>query len=122
MNPIEIITNFCNAIPARDVEALLGFFAEDAVYHNIPVDPVQGHDAIGATLRGFLDPASDAEFELRSIAESGRVVLTERIDRFTIGEKQIELLVMGTFELTAASKISAWRDYFDLGQFQKQMA
>jgi limonene-1,2-epoxide hydrolase len=27
---------------------------------------------------------------------------------------------MGTFEL-AGGKISAWRDYFDLAQFQKQL-
>jgi limonene-1,2-epoxide hydrolase len=121
MNPTQIVTDFCNAMPRRDVEELIGFFTEDAVYPIIPIAPVQGHDAIGATLRGFLDPASHAEFEVRAIAESGGVVLTERVDRFTIDGKTIELPVMGAFEVNAAGRITAWRDYFDLAQFTKQM-
>jgi len=121
MDPIRIVTEFCQAVPRRDVEELLGFFTEDAVYHNIPIAPVQGHAAIGATLRGFLDPASHAEFEVRAIARNGDVVLTERVDRFTIDGKAIELPVMGSFEVDASGRIRAWRDYFDLNQFTKQM-
>ena len=120
--PIQIVTDFCNAVPRRNVEELVGFFSEDAVYHNIPIAPVQGRDAIAATLRGFLDPASDAEFEVLAIAGEGRAVLTERIDRFTINGKQIALPVMGAFEVDAQGKISAWRDYFDLAQFTKQIS
>jgi limonene-1,2-epoxide hydrolase len=120
MDPIRIVTDFCEAVPRRDVEELLGFFTEDAVYHNIPIAPVRGHEAIGTTLRGFLDPATHAEFELRAIAESGGVVLTERVDRFTIGGKTIELPVMGAFEVDSDGKIRAWRDYFDLNQFTQQ--
>jgi limonene-1,2-epoxide hydrolase len=29
---------------------------------------------------------------------------------------------MGTFEVGADGKITAWRDYFDMQQFMKQMA
>jgi limonene-1,2-epoxide hydrolase len=104
------------------VEELVGFFSDDAVYHNIPIAPVQGRDAIAATLRGFLDPASEAEFEVLAIASEGSAVLTERIDRFTINGKKIALPVMGTFEVDAQGKIRAWRDYFDLAQFSKQMS
>jgi len=121
MDPTKVVSDFCAAVPRRDVEELLGFFAEDAVYHNIPIAPVSGHDAIGATLRGFLGPASHAEFEVLAIARVGNKVLTERIDRFTIDGKAIELPVMGAFEIDAQGKIHAWRDYFDLAQFTKQM-
>jgi limonene-1,2-epoxide hydrolase len=122
MNPTQIVTDFCSAVPRRNVEELVGFFSDDAVYHNIPIAPVRGRDAIAATLRGFLDPASEAEFELLTLAAHGRSVLTERIDRFTISGKKIALPVMGAFEIDAQGKISAWRDYFDLAQFTKQMA
>ena len=121
-NPTQIVTDFCNAVPRRNVEELVGFFSDDAVYHNIPIAPVKGRDAIAATLRGFLDPSTEAEFELLAIVGEGRTVLTERIDRFTINGKQIALPVMGTFEVDAQGKISAWRDYFDLAQFTKQMS
>jgi limonene-1,2-epoxide hydrolase len=122
MKPAQIVTDFCNAIPRRNVDELLAFFSDDAVYHNIPLPPVQGHAAIGATLKGFLEPATAAEFEVRALAADGRVVLTERVDRFTINGKSIALPVMGTFEIDAQGKISAWRDYFDLAQFTKQMS
>ena len=101
---------------------ILGFFTEDAVYHNIPFDPVQGKPAIEATLRLFLDPKGKAEFAVRALAASGSTVLTERIDRFMFGGKQVELPVMGAFEVTPQGKISAWRDYFDMAQFTKQIA
>jgi limonene-1,2-epoxide hydrolase len=122
MTPTQIVTEFCNAVPRRNVEELLGFFSGDAVYHNIPVAPVQGHAAIAATLRGFLEPATHAEFEVLALAADGRVVMTERVDRFTINGKKIALPVMGVFEIDAHGKISAWRDYFDLAQFTKQMS
>jgi limonene-1,2-epoxide hydrolase len=122
MNPTQIITEFCNAVPRRDVDELVGFFSDDAVYHNIPIAPVTGREAIAATLRGFLDPSTEAAFEVLALAVQGRKVLTERIDRFTINGKKIALPVMGAFEVDAQGKICAWRDYFDLAQFTKQMS
>ena len=122
MDAEKIVLEFCNAVPSRDVALLVGFFSEDAVYHNIPIAPVTGRAEIEKTLNGFLAPASDAEFEVLAIASRGNVVLTERVDRFTIGDKRIELPVMGTFEVDAEGKISAWRDYFDMAQFTAQMS
>jgi len=122
MDPETIVRQFCEAVKNLDVETLLGFFTEDAVYHNIPIDPVQGREAIGATLGMFLGPATKAEFEILAIASNGGTVLTERIDRFEIGGKSIALPVMGAFEVTPEGGISAWRDYFDMAQFTSQMS
>ena len=47
--------------------------------------------------------------------------MNERIDRFKMGERWIELPLAGVFEITNG-KISLWRDYFDLPTFQKAMA
>jgi hypothetical protein len=41
---------------------------------------------------------------------------------FTVNGKSVVLPVMGAFEVRADGKISAWRDYFDLAQFTKQLA
>jgi limonene-1,2-epoxide hydrolase len=120
MSAESVIRDFCRAISRQDLGEILGFFTEDAVYHNIPFDPVRGKPAIEATLRLFLDPKGKAEFELRAIAASGDTVLTERVDRFAFGGKQVELPVMGAFEVTAQGKISAWRDYFDMAMITKQ--
>ena len=123
MNPQEIVEKFCKAVEARDVKELVRFFSDDAVYHNIPIAPVQGREAIETTLQGFMGPATtEAEFEILAIAVVGNTVLTERIDRFVVAGKKVELPVMGTFEVTESGEISAWRDYFDMAMFSSQMS
>jgi limonene-1,2-epoxide hydrolase len=47
--------------------------------------------------------------------------MTERTDRFLINGQELALPVMGAFEIKDG-KIAKWRDYFDLAQFQTQMA
>jgi limonene-1,2-epoxide hydrolase len=119
--PIETVTRFCAAWSRLDLDELVGYFAEDAVYHNIPVDPVVGVDAIRSTVEGFTAGIERVEFELRNVAADGDVVLTERVDRFFAPGREIALPVMGTFEVRDG-RITAWRDYFDLNQFMSQVA
>jgi limonene-1,2-epoxide hydrolase len=116
-----IVREFIAAFNANDLARIMTFFSDDAVYHNIPVEPVKGPEAIRAVLQGFMGMASKVDWVLHDIAESptGRV-LTERLDRFQMGEKWVELPVMGIFEVQNG-KISAWRDYFDMKQFQSQL-
>ena len=122
MNAEKTVRDFCAAVPRCSSSELAAFFSDDAVYHNIPVEPVRGREMIQATLAQFIDISTDAEFEIVSLAVSGNKVLTERIDRFTINGKRIEIRVMGTFEVGGDGKLTAWRDYFDMQQFMKQMA
>ena len=117
----DVVRDFCNAFSRCKVEELLGFFSDDAVYHNIPIEPVKGKAAIEATLRQFIDPKGEAHFEIKHLASAGPTVLTERVDRFVLNGKRIELPVMGAFEVGPDGKIRAWRDYFDLAQFTKQL-
>ncbi len=117
----RIVKDFIAAWNANDVSRVLEFFDRDAVYHNIPVAPVQGIDAIRGVIEGFAGPATAIDWKLHRVAEAeDGVVLTERSDRFEIGGKWIELPVMGSFELRGG-RITAWRDYFDLAQFTKQL-
>jgi limonene-1,2-epoxide hydrolase len=118
--PIELVRRFCAAWADGDVDALVAYFADDAVYHNIPISPVSGKDAIKTTIEGFTAGVEKIEFRVNAISGDGDVVLTERVDVFTTPDKVIELPVMGTFEIRAG-KIAAWRDYFDLNQFMSQL-
>jgi limonene-1,2-epoxide hydrolase len=123
MHPAEeTIRAFLAAVDANDLERIMGCFAEDAVYHNIPVQPVTGTAAIRAVLQSFLSLASEVQWVTHHLAVTpDGVVLTERTDRFLVRGKWIELPVMGAFEV-ADGRITAWRDYFDMKQFQDQMA
>jgi limonene-1,2-epoxide hydrolase len=119
-SPIELVQRFCGLWGAGDLDGIMGCFAPDAVYHNIPMDPIDGVDAIRATIEGFMAMVERIEFRVLHIAAAGDAVLTERVDAFITPERTIELPVMGTFEV-ADGRITAWRDYFDLNQFMTQM-
>jgi limonene-1,2-epoxide hydrolase len=118
--PEAIIREFCAAWPERDVEKLLAYFTDDAVYHNMPMDPVTGKNGIREVLNLFL-PADELEAEILRLAARGNLVFTERVDRFRFGEKRVELPCAGVFEIRDG-KIAAWRDYFDLASWQRQTA
>jgi len=120
--PIDVVRKFCDGWGTpEEIDAALDLLSEDCRYHNIPLDPVEGLDAIRSTVQGFTAGVDRVEFETLHIAASGNVVLTERVDRFLFPDKRIELPVSGTFEVDAAGKINHWRDYFDLQQFLSQM-
>jgi limonene-1,2-epoxide hydrolase len=112
----ETIRQFCAAFGRRDVDELCAFFTPDAVYHNIPMAPAKGLDAIRGTLEMFVPVSPYVEFELLNVASDGPVVFTERIDRMEFGGKPVELPVTGVFEVEDG-RIKAWRDYFDMQMF-----
>ena len=124
-SPIEVVRTFCAAwgenIGAAELAA---FFTDDAVYHNIPMAPVTGREAIANNIASFIRPGAPSieaiQFHVINIAANGPVVMTERVDVFKMPDKSFELPVMGTFEVRDG-KISAWRDYFDMNQFTTRM-
>jgi limonene-1,2-epoxide hydrolase len=120
-DPIDVVRRFCAAWADGDLDALLDYFTDDAVYHNIPIDPVTGREAIRTMVTGFTAGVDKVEFRVDHIAATGNVVLTERVDFFHTGERTIALPVMGTFEVVDG-KIAKWRDYFDLNQFMSQLS
>ena len=118
----KVVTDFCNAFPRKNIDELLGFFTDDAVYHNIPLEPAKGKAAIRGVINTFLPMAKSLHFKVLKSASSGNVVFNERVDVFDLGNgKTISLPVAGVFEVTG-SKISAWRDYFDMAMYTKQMS
>lgn len=106
---------FASAWGTRDAARVASFFSEDAVYHNIPMDPVQGRDAIAATVAGFMTMGGRVTVDIRHIVAEGAVVMVERVDHFVGSDRTIALPVVGVFEVHDG-KITAWRDYFDSGK------
>ncbi len=115
---IELVRKFCAEWTKPDIPKIVDYFTDDAVYHNMPLQPLQGKDAIKGVIEQFTAPFQGGDWQVSHIAAVGDVVLTERVDRF-IGEKTIELPVMGVFEIKGG-KIAAWRDYFDMATWTKQ--
>jgi limonene-1,2-epoxide hydrolase len=109
-----VVTEFCALWSTPDIDLIIDWFTEDAVYHNIPMPPAQGHDAIRELIAGFIGAFDGIDFTVHRQIAQGDVVMNERTDvmrRKDGGE--IALPVMGVFEVRDG-KIAVWRDYFDL--------
>lgn len=115
-----IVLAFLAAWRRRNLDELMGFFADDAVYHNVPVEPVRGRAAIRAVFDGFLRSMPSIALDVLHSAAKGSVVFTERVDRFQMQNgTRFELPVNGVFELRG-DKIVSFRDYFDLASFESR--
>ena len=118
MDADKIVRDFCAAWESADIDAILDAFTGDAVYHNIPMPPCNGIDAIREFISGFLGPtASSVRFDIRHQLVSGNLVMNERVDTIVMETGEIALPVCGVFELTDEGRIQAWRDYFDMTAF-----
>lgn len=117
----ELIRNFVDAWPRLDVDAIVDYFAEDGIYHNMMIDPVQGRAGLTAFIGAFLNGWSDVKWDILNIASTGNLVFAERVDHFKVGGKPVDLPCCGVFEIENG-KIKAWRDYFDMGTYMKALA
>ena len=117
----KVVSDFCGAWSKLNVDEIMSFFTDDAVYHNIPMPVAKGKDVIRKTIEGLLKGAKSIKFEILHTATTGNVVMNERVDSFEAGGKHVSLPVMGVFEITDGGKIKAWRDYFDLEMYMKQI-
>jgi len=114
----RIISEFIAAWSRLDPGELAGYFADDGVYHNIPIGPISGRGNIEEFIRGFVGGWDETSWELLQIMSSGNLVIAERVDRTRVGEKSVELPCVGVFEMEGG-KIKIWRDYFDFATYQR---
>ncbi len=118
----QLVRDFCAAWERADFDTVVNFFTPDGVYHNIPVDPMVGHEAIRMMIDGFTAGLTIVQFRIDNMLSKGSMVVTERVDIFAKENgDQVQLPVLGIFEFEG-DKIARWREYFDLNQFMAQMA
>ena len=129
MNPEQIVRRFCEAAEQRDSAALAAFFTDDAVYHNIPIDPVQGPEAIRKMLhattrlgRELAGVVRDNQRQLApALAKLDRVAAMLRRNQQHLGDA---LAVLGPYYrmLTAAMGNGRWVDAYVCGLFDANAA
>jgi len=108
---------------ALDIDRMMEQFADDAVFENVPMEVIVGKEAIRAANGAFLGLVEAAPWEIREIGvlPSGTVV-TEREDVFDLKDgRRVSIRVMGAFEVDEGNRITQWRDYFDLADWNRQM-
>ena len=119
-NNEQIIRDFVATWPRLDADAIVAFFTEDGIYHNIPIGPVQGGAQLKEFITGFLASWTRTNWDILSMTSAGDTVVVERIDHIFMGDKTVDLPCCGVFEMKDG-KIKAWRDYFDMGTYMKAL-
>ena len=122
MSPQDVVTAFIEAVERKDLEAAAGHLAETVSYENMPVKPIVGRAAVVKAIAGFVGSAAEVDWRILRTVEVGRTVINERVDRFRIGDGWMELPCAGFFEVDGDGHITLWRDYFDMGSYQRQFA
>ena len=121
VNCEKVISDLFAAWTRLDLDGIMSYFSEDAVWDNVPMAPANGKQAIRDMTQGFLKDTVTFGAKILKSAHEGNVVFNARIDSITTKNgKKADIPVAGMFELDAAGKIKLWRDYFDLATFTKQ--
>ena len=108
----EMIRAFIGAWERRDTEFIVDRFADDGVYHSIPLSPIVGKAAIRAFVSKFAG-VPPGRLEIHHQVAAGNVVMQERTDHIFLNGQPVSLPICGVFEIEHGL-ITAWREYFDL--------
>jgi len=102
---VALIRQFIEACVRAEPDEFSAYFTEDAIWWNAPWKAVKGRAAIRETMRRGAERMTALPWEIRHI----------------VAEGSVSVPCMGIFELKDG-KIAAWRDYWDLKQFEAQVA
>lgn len=122
MNASErVVRDFIAAWSSLDVDRLVNAFTEDGVYHNMPIQPVSGREALRPFIAAFLKGWESTEWEVLNLAAAGDMVIVERMDRTVVRGRRVDLPCCGVFHVRDG-KIALWRDYFDMATYTRALA
>lgn len=119
----DLISTFAKGWP-ENLDKSMSYIDEDAVYQMVvPVTaPLHGRDAIRAEIQSMVDNYQSNRSEIYAIGSSadGKYVFTERLDQALTDNGWLQIPVVAVFELNSDHKVSAWREYMDMGSIIKQ--
>ncbi len=106
MTPFQTVTAFIGHWNSGDMDAAYDLCAENVVWHNVPMDPIVGKAAMREAVDAFMVSVESCDW---------------RTDASHLSDgRRAAIRVMGTFEIDGDGRIAAWRDYFDMAEFQRE--
>ena len=109
----KVVNDFCAAWDSKDADKIGSYLHKDCSFRMIdepPQERQEGRDTIIGGMKGFLDRAKSARFEVLRSVVMGNTVLNDRVDHFELnGEKQAYHI--SGFFLVKDGKIKEWQDY-----------
>jgi limonene-1,2-epoxide hydrolase len=120
----ETVSAFLEAQAEGDIDRTLDYLAKDADYR-VPAwkESLTDTDAIRAELERQQATLSDMRTEVLNVASTDHVVFSERIDTqiMTVIGREVEVHIVGVYELGPDGKILSEREYFDMKEVEAQM-
>ena len=106
------VNDFCAAFTVPlDWARIASFLSDDCKYRaSQTIQMVEGPDAIVGLLQSFVGTATSVEFEMLDTWARGPVVVNDRVDRFVLPNRTLEIPVVGVFYVVDG-KIAEWTDF-----------
>src|SRR5260370_11314166 len=67
----RMVNEFCKTWETLNIDKVMDFFTDDAVYHNIPLKPSKGKAEIRKAIDGFMPGMTKIEFKILTTASAG---------------------------------------------------
>ena len=117
-----VVRKFHAAWLQSDLDELVSFFSDDAVYTDGPRGVHHGIDAIRAELGAMVKIVPSTSIDIKKLVAKGGTVMVERVDNFKLGGKPFDLEVAAVFNVDDNGRIKRWRDYYDLKSLEDRIA
>jgi len=117
-----VVRKYLAAWKRSDLDELVSFISDDAVFTDGPRGVHHGIDAIRAELETMVKVVPSTSVDIKKLVASGGTVMVERVDNFKLGGKPFDLEVAAVFDVDDNGRIKRWRDYYDLKSLEDRIA
>ena len=117
-----VVRKYLAAWKRSDLDELVSFISDDAVFTDGPRGVHHGIDAIRAELETMVKVVPSTSVDIKKLVASGGTVMVEQVDNFKLGGKPFDLEVAAVFDVDDNGRIKRWRDYYDLKSLEDRIA
>jgi limonene-1,2-epoxide hydrolase len=121
-SPESVVRKFLAAFTDRNVDELVGFFSDDAVFIDGPRGVHRGKEAIRSEFEAELAMGFESiKIDVNSLVANGGIVMMEGVENYIIGGKPFFMETIGAFDINPDGLITRWRYSCDLKSLTDQI-
>ena len=121
-SPESVVRKFLAAFTDRNVDELVGFFSDDAVFIDGPRGVHRGKEAIRSEFEAELAMGFESiKIDVNSLVANSGIVMMEGVENYIIGGKPFFMETIGAFDINPDGLITRWRYSYDLKSLTDQI-